>query len=117
MRNLFFAIGVLFSVLIIAGAGRPFYKKPLSAAPYEKTDIIGCAPAATGLSAAVNGKFIPVMPGLGHHSYSISTKNDSTQFYFNQGLNFYYSYHLKEAVASFKEAARFDNTCAMAYWG
>jgi tetratricopeptide (TPR) repeat protein len=37
--------------------------------------------------------------------------------YFNQGLNLYYSYHLTESVASFKEAARFDSTSAMAYWG
>ena len=29
----------------------------------------------------------------------------------------YYSYHMKEALASFKEAARFDPNCAMAYWG
>ena len=29
----------------------------------------------------------------------------------------YYSYHMREAIASFKEAARFDSSCAMAYWG
>ena len=29
----------------------------------------------------------------------------------------YYSYHAREALASFKEASRFDNNCAMTYWG
>jgi hypothetical protein len=29
----------------------------------------------------------------------------------------YYSYHFVEAIASFKEAAKFDSTCAVLYWG
>ena len=79
--------------------------------------IIGCAPADANLTAGDKGKFINPLPGLGKHTYSITTRNDSTQFYFNQGINFYYSYHLREALASFKEAARFDTAAAMAYWG
>ena len=71
-----------------------------------------------GLSeAGDDGKFITVLPGWGNYSYPISTKNDSAQFYFNQGLNMYYSYHWQEANASFQEAARFDPGSAMAYWG
>jgi tetratricopeptide (TPR) repeat protein len=80
--------------------------------------IMGCSPASlseTGIGA--DGKFIPPLPGWGNHSYLISTKKDSTQFYFNQGLTMYYSYHFGEAKASFKEAARFDPDCVMAYWG
>jgi len=80
--------------------------------------VISCAPGATeNIYADKNGKFISVLPGWGKHSYTITTKNDSTQFYFNQGLSMYYSYHSTEAIASFKEAAKFDSTCAMAYWG
>lgn len=82
-----------------------------------KADNTGCAPTPTGITANAEGKFIPVLPGWGHHRYAISTSSDSTQFYFNQGLNFYYSYHLREALASFKEAARFDTSSAMVYWG
>jgi tetratricopeptide (TPR) repeat protein len=58
-----------------------------------------------------------MMPGWGRHSYAITTGSDSAQFYFNQGLTMYYSYHSREALASFREAARFDSTSAMAYWG
>lgn len=81
------------------------------------TPAIGCSPAPLEIGAGSNGKFITVMPGWGQHSYSISTTSDSAQFYFNQGLTMYYSYHAREAIASFKEAARFDSASAMVYWG
>jgi tetratricopeptide (TPR) repeat protein len=64
-----------------------------------------------------NGKFVGVLPGRGSHSYKIATNSDSAQFYFDQGLTMYYSFHMKEAMASFQEAARQDSTCAMAWWG
>jgi tetratricopeptide (TPR) repeat protein len=64
-----------------------------------------------------NGRFAPVFPGWGHHHYAIATTVDSAQFYFDQGLSLYYSYHLREALASFKEVARRDSNCVMAYWG
>ena len=82
------------------------------------SDIIECAPGtAENVYADKDGKFITILPGWGNHSYSITTQNDSAQIYFNQGLSMYYSYHSREAVASFKEAAKFDSNCAMAYWG
>jgi len=79
------------------------------------TTAIGCAPA-DDLIPDKSGKFIRVMPGWGDYSYQISTNNDSAQLYFNQGLTMYYSYHSREAVASFLEASKFDSTNAMIYW-
>ena len=64
-----------------------------------------------------NGKFMVALPGWGNYSFPISTRMDSAQFYFDQGLTMYYSYHMKEAMASFKEVARLDTTCPMAWWG
>jgi tetratricopeptide (TPR) repeat protein len=64
-----------------------------------------------------NGRYAPVFPGWGHYHYKISTVSDSAQFYFDQGLSLYYGYHLTEALASFKEAARDDSNCVMALWG
>jgi tetratricopeptide (TPR) repeat protein len=84
----------------------------------QKNEPLACG--STGVLNPVtdeNGKFITVLPGWGKHSYSITTTSDSAQFYFNQGLSLYYSYHPKQSVASFREAARFSKTCAMAYWG
>jgi len=82
------------------------------------SNIIGCGPGAgENVYAGEDGKFITVLPGWGNHSYVITTQNDSAQIYFNQGLSMYYSYHSREAIASFKEAAKFDSSCAMTYWG
>ena len=84
----------------------------------SQSPITLCAtPGGTNISAAENGKFIGVMPGWGNYSYKISTSKDSAQFYFDQGLNLYYSYHMKEALASFKESSRLDPASAMTYWG
>src|SRR4051794_26336016 len=102
-----------FLLLIVLAGATVLYKIPRTALKPTKKEVFGCAPSPPqDLIADENGKFIPVLPGWGNHNYVISTKDDSTQFYFNQGLNLYYSYHLKEALASFKEAARFDKSCA-----
>lgn len=69
------------------------------------------------ISRMENGKFIVPLPGWGNYSYKITTTSDSAQFYFDQGLTMYYSYHMKEAMASFKEAARLDPNSPMAWWG
>ncbi len=83
----------------------------------QKEDATGCGPSTFDLVADDAGKFIPLLPGLGNHHYTIATQSDSTQIYFDQGLRFYYGYHFREALASFREAARFDKNCPMAYWG
>ncbi|MFT4017642.1 MAG: hypothetical protein QM668_11820 [Agriterribacter sp.] len=79
---------------------------------------ISCGPANYNVILPdENGKYITLLPGWGNHSYTITTNSDSAQVYFDQGLTMYYSYHPREAMASFKEAARFDSSCTMAYWG
>jgi len=84
----------------------------------KKKNIYGCSPIADGMTATgVGGKYITVLPGWGNYTFQISTKKDSAQFYFNQGINMYYSYHWREADASFREAARFDPSSAISYWG
>lgn len=59
---------------------------------------------------------ITPMPGWGKYTWKISTYNDSAQYYFNQGINMYYGFHIIEALASFKKAQHFDKNCAMLYW-
>ena len=80
---------------------------------------VSCGPSMRDaeLRPDVSGRYAPVFPGCGHHHHKITTTNDSAQFYFDQGLSLYYGYHLREALASFKEAARNDSNCVMAYWG
>ncbi len=86
-------------------------KKNLNPVVCGSFSAIGNADTTTG------GKFIVKLPGWGNYSYPTSIHNDSARFYFDQGLTMYYSYHMKEALASFKEAARFDPSSPMTYWG
>jgi hypothetical protein len=100
----------------------PISRDPISLLRDTRTtdpSIIDCAPPLNpqAIRPGENGKYAPVFPGWGHYHYPVRTNNDSTQFFFDQGLSMYYSYHLTEALASFKEAARRDPACTMAYWG
>lgn len=81
-----------------------------------KKEIIRCGPDWASLKEWIEETDIPVFPGAGSYKWKISTTNDSAQFYFNQGLNMYYSFHIIESMASFKKAARFDPACAMLHW-
>lgn len=118
-KSFFFFCPILFvsvGIMLIKNNSEP--SVPILSQRPILTDVIGCAAAPDDkIYADENGKFINILPGWGKHSYNITTENDSAQIYFNQGLSMYYSYHWREAVASFKEAAKFDSTCAMAYWG
>lgn len=82
----------------------------------QKKNIIRCGPDWEALNELFEETEIPPMPGAGSYQWKISTKSDSAQFYFNQGINMYYSFHIIEAMASFKKATRFDPNCAMLYW-
>lgn len=94
-------------------AGRVNISTPVS----NDAEIAMCGTPAKDVTVAADGKFIHALSGWGKFHYPVSTRSDSAQFYFDQGLSLYYSYHLGEAAASFKEASRFDPSCAMAYWG
>ncbi len=59
----------------------------------------------------------PLMENLGKHGMKVSTVNERAQLFFNQGVNLYYGFNHLEAYRSFKEVARLDPDCAMAYWG
>lgn len=83
----------------------------------KSTESIGCGPAPDYSNTSSGTRFMIALPGWGSYSYKITTTNDSAQYFFNQGLSMYYSYHSREANASFREAARFDSTSAMVYWG
>ncbi|MCF0069839.1 hypothetical protein LZD49_05105 [Dyadobacter sp. CY261] len=90
-------------------------REPLASTSAE---IAVCGPAYQKLQTPLlNGKYVVALPGWGNFSYKVSTSSDSSQFYFDQGLNLYYGYHFREAVASFRESGRLDSTNAMAFWG
>lgn len=84
--------------------------------PRSAASIIRCSPDWQAISQWLEDSDIPPIPGAGSYQWEISSKNDSARFYFNQGINMYYSFHIIESMASFKKAARFDPESAIIYW-
>lgn len=59
----------------------------------------------------------PLHSGLGSWSHRVTTTSPEAQKYFDQGLNLCYGFNHDEATRAFREAARLDPRCAMAWWG
>ncbi len=115
--SLFFTASLAVSIMLVAFVNKKIKEqKSFNVAEYKKKTIIRCTPDWNELKEWIEETDIPPMPGSGNHQWKISTKNDSAQFYFNQGINMYYGFHIIEAMASFKKAARFDANCAMLHW-
>jgi tetratricopeptide (TPR) repeat protein len=58
-----------------------------------------------------------LLDGLGTHHHAVTTSNPAAQRYFDQGLRLVYAFNHDEATRAFREAARLDPGCAMAWWG
>ncbi len=63
------------------------------------------------------GRLAPLLEGMGDLRHPVSTKSEMAQRFFNQGLTLAYAFNHKEAERAFREVARLDPDCAMAYWG
>jgi len=64
-----------------------------------------------------DGSLAPRLQDLGKHTFPVSTKSERAQLFINQGVNLSYGFNHAEAGRAFREAARLDPDCAMAYWG
>lgn len=64
-----------------------------------------------------NGPLAPRLTGLGTHTHPVTTKSKDAQAFFDQGMRLVFGFNHAEAVRAFREAARLDPDCAMAYWG
>jgi tetratricopeptide (TPR) repeat protein len=58
-----------------------------------------------------------LMPGLGQHHHTISTKNPEAQSFFDQGLTLVFAFNHEEAARAFRRASELDPHSAMAFWG
>ncbi len=59
----------------------------------------------------------PLLEDLGTLHHPITTNSERAQIFFDQGLRLTYAFNHAEAARAFREAARLDPDCAMAYWG
>src|SRR6185436_1887541 len=66
---------------------------------------------------APTGELAPHLQNLGRHTFPVTTKSKQAQLFVNQGMNLAFGFNHAEAGRAFKEAARLDPGCAMAYWG
>jgi hypothetical protein len=57
------------------------------------------------------------LQNLGNHKFPVKTTSAQAQLFINQGMILAYGFNHSEAARSFREAARLDPNCAMAYWG
>ncbi len=64
-----------------------------------------------------DGSLAPRLLNLGKHTFPVTTKSALAQEFINQGINLTYGFNHAEAGRAFREAARLDPDCAMAYWG
>lgn len=83
---------------------------------YKKKSIVQCSPDWNYLNSDSLAKSIQILQGWGNYQWNITSKSDSARLYFQQGINMYYSFHIIEAMASFKKAEQFDNSNPMIYW-
>lgn len=65
----------------------------------------------------VEGQIAPILEGLGDWTHPVTTSSVRAQRFFDQGLNLVYGFNHAEAIRAFREAARLDPKCAMAFWG
>ena len=68
-------------------------------------------------STTVPGQTAPRLQNLGNHQFPVTTNSARAQLFINQGMMLTYGFNHAEATRSFREAARLDPNCAMAYWG
>ncbi len=84
---------------------------------YKARQVMNCSPDWNLLDVDSLAQAMKPLPGWGNYSWEIRTISDSARFYFNQGINMYYAFHIIESMASFKKAQSFDEKNPMIYWG
>src|SRR5262249_12961732 len=58
-----------------------------------------------------------LMAGMGKSRFAVTAKQPGVQAFIDQGVAQLHSFFYFEAERSFRQAAKLDPTCAMAYWG
>ena len=102
------SVKIFFTLLTIFTAGI-LITGPVSATQTNPQDDVQ--------SAALPGQIAPRLQNLGDHKFSVTINSPRAQLFINQAMMLFYGFNHAEATRSFREAARLDPDCAMAYWG
>ncbi len=76
--------------------------------------VLGLGLASSAIRGATS---VPLLEGLGNHTFKITTDSPDAQRYFDQGIRLLFGFNHGSAIRSFQEAARLDPNCAIAHWG
>jgi tetratricopeptide (TPR) repeat protein len=96
---------------------RTSYTTPQKIKAIKNRSSYGCAPLLSAINFSDSTTTIPLLDGWGKYRMAVTTKNDSANIYFQQGINMYYGFHIIEALGSFEKATQLDENFAMGYWG
>jgi len=66
---------------------------------------------------AFEGQIAPLLDGMGKHNFTISSKEEMANTFFNQAIALTYGFNHLEAGRSYKQVAQIDPNSAIAYWG
>jgi tetratricopeptide (TPR) repeat protein len=79
--------------------------------------IVCCLAASMALSASESETGAQLFEDLGSYHREFTTSSDLAGQYLDQGMVWLQAFNYDEAERSFREAARLDPDCAMAWWG
>lgn len=114
--NIILAI-IIVTILAYITFNEPLKETPESS-PKLAMNFVKCTSAKFLLEDVDTTKQIsPLFKNLGNLHFSISTKNERAQAFFDQGIKLSYAFNHAEAHRSFMEASRLDPNSAMTYWG
>ena len=109
MHTQWYKYSINFIAALVAIMAGLFIAESLIAAQTNEQDDVQ--------STVVAGQLAPRLQNLGNHKFPVTTNSARAQLFINQGLMLAYGFNHAEAGRSFREAARLDPNCAMAYWG
>lgn len=81
-----------------------------------RPDIARLLSNAANASVAPSGD-VPLLTGLDHRDFPISSDNAGAGAYFRQGFALLYAFNHWEAIRAFKKAQELDPNCAICFWG
>jgi tetratricopeptide (TPR) repeat protein len=79
--------------------------------------LIACCLAGIPSLASESETGAQLFEGLGSYHREFTTDSEEAQRYLDQGMIWLQAFNFDEAERSFREAARLDPDCAMAWWG
>lgn len=111
-------IGSLLCMFLIYFSLKASSKKAPKQTAKLAMNFVRCIPAKYVLKDIDSTKQIsPLFNNLGDLHFTITTKNERAQAFFDQGMKLSYAFNHAESHRSFLETARLDPSSAMAYWG